>query len=76
MRGKIKTVNSKGFGFITTANDIDFFFHYSAFNDGKGWKKLVASFVNNPDIRPEVEFDVDKTATEAPRAINVKLTGN
>lgn len=71
--GKIKVVNSRGFGFITDDNEIDFFFHWSAYNGGKEWKKLVATFVNNPGRELKVEFDIDETATQAPRAINVRL---
>lgn len=74
MNGKIKTINSRGFGFITTGkvgNEIDFFFHYTAFNGQ--WKKLVAQFVANPSKELPVEFDIDPSATEAPRAVNVRL---
>jgi cold shock CspA family protein len=68
MEGRVKTVNSKGFGFIETAKDIDFFFHHSDYN-GK-WKELLGHNIAEREVY--VIFDVDKESRE-PRAINVKL---
>jgi hypothetical protein len=72
MDGYVKTVKSAGYGFISTAKGIDFYFHSTGF---KGeWKKLLAEFVSSPpDRKIGVRFNVDKTATEAPRAIDVEL---
>lgn len=70
VKGKVKTVNSRGFGFIASLNnEIDFFFHYSNFNGN--WKELVMQHITakSPIF---VEFEVDKTAKE-PKALNVRV---
>lgn len=69
LQGKIKIVNSRGFGFIETPGGIDYFFHYSQFRGD--WRKLVMSWVKNNLI--PVTFENDETATDGLRAINVKL---
>jgi len=72
MTGYLKSIKSAGYGFIETKSGIDFYFHMSNFKGN--WKKLVAEFVNSPsDRKIEVNFESDKTSTEAPRAINVEL---
>jgi cold shock CspA family protein len=71
-KGFVKTVKSSGFGFIETRRGIDFYFHSTKFHGD--WKKLLAEFVSSPpDRKIEVEFEIDKTSTEAPRAIDVRL---
>lgn len=72
LHGRIKTVNSKGYGFITTKDGFEFFFHYSTFS-GMTWRKLVAEFFNNPDKIMNVTFDVDRTSEDGLRATNVRL---
>lgn len=73
MTGKVKVVNSRGFGFIETADGIDYFFHHSVFSGD--WKKLVNDFLNATDkgVRIEVSFVRDLAATEGPKAIDVRL---
>ena len=72
MRGKIKTLNSRGFGFITY-NDIDYFFHYTDYVGD--WKPLIQMFILSVDSGKsvEVEFEHDKSSTSGPKAIKVKL---
>lgn len=67
--GRVKNVNSKGFGFIETDKQIDFFFHFTQYKDD--WKKLLKMFVCGDEIL--VEFDNDPDAPEGPRALNVRL---
>lgn len=69
LEGKITHVNSNGFGFIRTKNNIDFFLHHSNFKGD--WKKLILKFVNNEEII--VLFDSDPAATDGPRAINAEV---
>lgn len=69
MEGKIKVMNSSGYGFISTKNKIDFFFHHSSF-DGD-WKALLSRYLRDEEIL--VQFDNDTTANDGPRAINVRL---
>lgn len=69
--GCIKTVKSSGFGFIETADGVDFYFHFS---DYKGdWKELLAKWVMRNDTKIEVKFDVDIEHKKAPKAIKVEL---
>lgn len=72
MKGKIKFVNSQGFGFLTDYRKIDFFFHMKDYSGD--WKELTAKYVIDSSIK--VEFDVDITNDKAPKAINVKLIEN
>jgi len=69
--GKIKKVVSQGYGFISTSQGIDFFFHHTAFQGD--WKNLLTRFVVIGTDRLGVEFDVDTQAPSGPRAINVRL---
>jgi cold shock CspA family protein len=69
LEGRVKFANSRGFGFIETAQKIDFYFHYSQFKDD--WKKLLVRFVKNEDI--QVTFLIDDTATDGPRAKDVRI---
>ena len=63
MTGKVKMYNKeKGFGFITTDEGKDVFFHYSAIQFD-GYKTAEAG--------EAVEFDVEE-AERGPRAINIK----
>lgn len=63
MTGKVKMFNKeKGFGFITTDEGKDVFFHYSAIQVD-GYKTAEAE--------ERVEFDVEETE-RGPRAINIK----
>ena len=53
MRGKVISFNkNKGYGFITTDNGDDLFFHYS---------ELVMDGFKNIDVDQLVEFDVEVT---------------
>lgn len=53
MRGKVISFNkNKGYGFITTDNGDDLFFHYS---------ELVMDDFKNIDVDQLVEFDVEET---------------
>ncbi len=53
MRGKVISFNkNKGYGFITTDNGDDLFFHYS---------ELVMDGFKNIDVDQLVEFDVEET---------------
>jgi len=71
LTGRIKKPNSRGFGFIETAEGIDFFFHYSSF-DGD-WKKMLSSYLANNNL--VVEFENDPTTIDGPKAKNVKIIG-
>jgi cold shock CspA family protein len=73
MKGKVKTANSRGFGFIETSLDVDFFFHYSELR-GITWKQLLTKFVNGEEIL--VEFDSNPVAKNGPQALNVRLRVN
>ena len=70
--GRVKHANSRGFGFIETDDQIDFYFHYSNFHNGNkdAWKRMLGCYVKEEPVK--VSFDVDKTANE-PRAINVTV---
>lgn len=70
MIGKVKSVTSRGFGFIETDNGIDWFFHHSQLID-YDWKKLVAMFVLDKPIT--VSFDKDGSAVDGPRALQVRV---
>lgn len=72
MDGKVKKVNSSGYGFIETAKDIDFFFHHSSYQGD--WKLLLKRYVSDEIIL--VEFDNDPEAPSGPRAINVRIVGD
>jgi len=62
MKGKIKNVNTeKGYGFITGANGVDYFFHQS---------ELQNCGIADLTKGREVEFD-DEEGTKGPRAVNV-----
>lgn len=69
MDGKIKVINSSGYGFISTKNKIDYFFHHSSYPGD--WKALLSRFLRNEELL--VEFENDPSANDGPRAINVKL---
>lgn len=69
MIGRIKNVNSRGYGFIETDRMVDFYFHHTQF-DGN-WKMLLSRYINGEVTN--VVFDSDVTATDGPRALNVKL---
>ena len=74
-KGKIKTINSKGFGFITGEGDIDYFFHYKDYNQGNGWKQLVQKFLvakhNNQQV--EVTFMADLNGSDGPCARSIEV---
>ena len=69
MIGKIKTCNSKGFGFIETDKNIDFYFHHTEFKGD--WKILLKRYVSDETIT--VEFDNDPMGPSGPRAKNVRM---
>lgn len=67
--GRVKYCNSRGFGFIETKKQIDFYFHQSVYEGN--WKELLRLFVADEIII--VEFHNDPSATEGPKAMNVKF---
>lgn len=69
MNGKIKTVKSKGFGFIETNLGIDFFFHSSEFQGD--FKELLRNVALG--MKPEVTFEQDEKSDQGPRALKVIL---
>lgn len=69
LEGRVKYCNSAGFGFIETKEKIDFYFHYTVFLDN--WKVLLRRFVSREIII--VEFKNDLSATEGPKAKDVKF---
>lgn len=69
LEGHVKHCNSKGFGFIGTRKQIDFYFHHTAFVDN--WKELLRRFVTNEVVI--VEFENDPTGNEGPKAKNVRF---
>ncbi len=63
IKGTVKWFNeSKGFGFITGEDGVDYFVHYSAIQDN-GFKVLAEG--------DAVSFDTEK-GPKGPKAINVK----
>lgn len=63
MTGKVKMFNKeKGFGFITTDEGKDVFFHYSA---------IIFDGYKTAEAGEAVEFDVEE-AERGSRAINIK----
>jgi len=72
MVGQIKSVKSKGFGWIATQIGIDFFFHQSAYQGD--FKTLLRDYALGQ--KPKVMFDMDESSDRGPRALNVvKLEG-
>lgn len=69
MTGRIKNVNSQGYGFIETKDKIDFFFHFTEYQGD--WKQLLKMYVSQEKL--PVEFDNDPDAPQGPRALRVKL---
>lgn len=69
MTGRITKVVSKGFGFIESDKEIDFFFHHSEYKGD--FKVLLRKYVSEEILI--VEFDNDPGAPQGPRALNVKL---
>lgn len=68
-QGRIKKMTSKGYGFIETKEEIDFFFRYTDY-DGD-WRRLLSRFVAYEIVI--VSFEVDTDNTRGPKAKNVKL---
>lgn len=69
LEGRIKKMTSRGFGFIETAEEIDFFMHYQDYNGD--WKSLLSKYVTGEIIT--VSFEVDTDGTKGPKAKNIKL---
>ena len=67
MKGTIKTIRDKTFGFIRATNNGEYFFHREDFIGH--WQDLILDF--NEGIQIEVEFSVE-TMPKGPRARNVK----
>jgi len=62
MKGTVKNFNKdKGFGFVTTEDGKDVFFHYSAIQDSS----------KTASIGDKVEFDVEESP-RGPRASNLR----
>lgn len=70
MTGTIKKMTSRGFGFIETASEIDYFFHYTDY-DGD-WKALLGKFAKGVLIY--VTFEIDQENHQGPRATRVVVT--
>ena len=69
MIGRIKKMTSRGFGFIETDEEIDFFFHYK---DYKGdWKELLSKYVTAHILT--VSFEVDAESQKGPKAQEIRL---
>jgi cold shock CspA family protein len=66
--GRVKIVTSRGFGFIETRIQIDFFFHYTQW-DGN-WKDLLLRYVNGEKIY--VEFENNRESKSGPQALRVR----
>ena len=67
MKGTVKTFNkNKGFGFITTEDEREIFFHYSA---------LVMDGFKTIENGAKVKFDVEST-DRGDRAINIEKLYN
>lgn len=64
----------KGYGFITTEESEQFFFHMSALK-GIEWKTLIALCSPEGTLGPHVYFKEQKHQ-RGPRAINVELIPN
>lgn len=69
MIGQIKSVKSRGFGWISTQIGIDFFFHQSAFKGD--FKLLLRDYALG--IKPKVLFEMDKDSDRGPRALDVTI---
>lgn len=69
MIGQIKSVKSRGFGWITTSIGIDFFFHQSTYKGD--FKLLLRDYALGK--KPKIQFDMDETSDRGPRALNVTL---
>jgi len=69
MEGRIKAVNSHGYGFIETDKNIDFFFHHSQYQGD--WKILLKRFISDEQLI--VSFENDADAPSGPRALNVHI---
>lgn len=69
MEGRIRVVNSAGYGFIETPKKIDFFFHHTSYRGD--WKALLSRFVKDEILI--VDFEIDMTAVDGPRALNVTV---
>lgn len=73
LEGRVKKLASRGFGFIETKDEIDFFFHYTDFQGL--WKELLSNYVTGNIIT--VSFDVDtENGKSGPKAKNVKIISN
>ena len=70
--GRIKAVNSYGYGFIETSQGIDFFMHQSQFNGN--WKQMLTRYVSGEQLM--VEFENDPTSPSGPRAKNVVIVSS
>lgn len=69
LEGRIKSVNSHGYGFIETDRKIDFYFHHTQYKGD--WKILLKRYVCDEILI--VEFDNNVDASEGPQAINVRV---
>lgn len=68
-QGRVKEMKSRGYGFIETPEEIDFFMHYKDYVGN--WKQLLARFVAGDIIT--VSFDIATNNPQGPRAVNIKL---
>lgn len=71
MNGRIKSIKSKGYGFIETQIGIDFFFHQAACSKDD-FKELLKRFAGGE--KTKVTFDQDSESDRGPRALNIRIT--
>lgn len=69
MIGQIKSVKSRGFGWISTQIGVDFFFHQSAFKGD--FRTLLRDYAMG--IKPKVLFEQDPSSDRGPRALNITI---
>jgi len=67
MIGQIKSVKSRGFGWIATQIGVDFFFHQSEYKGD--FKTLLKDYALGK--KPKVIFEMDESSDRGPRALNV-----
>lgn len=72
MIGKIKKIDTRGYGWITSG-DTDFFFHMSEY--AGNWKELIIISPPINDEGPEVLFKAIEHE-KGPRAVKVELLTN
>lgn len=70
MIGRIKIIKGSGYGFITTPDETDYFFHQSQYKGD--WEELKMLSPPNTTQGPEVQFKIIEHK-RGPRAMKVEL---